>query len=193
MDGIGITGLLLAGLFAAAMSSLDSGINSMVATLVTDWFHGRDMGRGTNRLLTLIFGVLVTAIGCIMSFSKLPVFDLLLSVGGATLGLLLSILLVGLLYRKATTEGVCAGMASGLGVYCYIRIYIGKFASDETIASLGAFGQIKNNTWWDGMFTTCSSIAVALIVSAVTYKPTNICPDLLLISSKTLKEKAGKE
>jgi len=193
MDGIGITGLLLAGLFAAAMSSLDSGINSMVATLVTDWFNGKDMGRGRNRLLTLVFGVLVTGIGCIMSFSKLPVFDLLLSVGGATLGLLLSILLVGLLYRKATTTGVCAGMAAGLSVYCFIRLYIGKFASDETIASLGAFGQIKNNTWWDGMFTTCSSIIVALIVSVITYKPTTIGPNLLLRSPKTLRAKPDGE
>ena len=120
-----------------------------------------------------------------MSFSKLPVFDLLLSVGGATLGLLLSILLVGLLFRRATTIGVTAGMVSGLIVYCYIRIYIGKFASDETIASLGAFGDIKNNTWWDGMFTTCSSIIVALIVSLFTYKPTSIDPGLMLISERT--------
>ena len=135
MDGIGITGLLLAGLFAAAMSSLDSGINSMVATLVTDWYDGRDLGRGRNRMLTLIFGIVVTGIGCIMSFSELPVFDLLLSVGGATLGLLLSILLVGLLFRKATTIGVSPGMVTGLIVYCYIRIYIGKIASEETISS----------------------------------------------------------
>ena len=193
MDGIGITGLLLAGLFAAAMSSLDSGINSMVATLVTDWFKGKDMGPGRNRILTLVFGVLVTGVGCIMSFSRLPVFDLLLSVGGATLGLLLSILLVGLLYRKATTAGVCAGMAAGLSVYFYIRIYIGKFASEATVASLGAFGEIKNNTWWDGMFTTCTSIVVALIVSAFTYIPTTVSPNLLLRSHKTSSAKAGEE
>ena len=195
MDGIGITGLLLAGLFAAAMSSLDSGINSMVATLVTDWYDGRDLGRGRNRMLTLIFGIVVTGIGCIMSFSKLPVFDLLLSVGGATLGLLLSILLVGLLFRKATTIGVTTGMVTGLIVYCYIRIYIGKFASEETISSMGAFGQIRNNTWWDGMFTTCSSIFIALIVSMVTYKPTAIDTNLMMagrLASSTEEQGAAE-
>jgi len=170
MDGAGITGLLLAGLFAAAMSSLDSGINSMVATLVTDWYKGRNMGKGTNRKLTLIFGVLVTGIGCLMSFSNLPVFDLLLSVSGATLGLLLSILLVGLLYRKATSTGVMWGMVGGLAIYIFIRLYIGEYASDEVINSLGSFGQIRYNTWWDGMFTTCTSLLVATTVSFFTYK-----------------------
>ncbi len=184
MDGVGITGLLLAGLFAAAMSSLDSGINSMVATFVTDWHNGKDMGRGTNRRLTLVFGFAVTCIGCVMSFSKLPVFDLLLSVGGATLGLLLSILVVGLLYRKATTIGVMLGMCTGLLVYGYIRIYIGKFASEDTIRALGEFGAIRNNTWWDGMFTTCSSIIVAIIVSKLTYREQAVDESLLLRQRK---------
>ena len=34
---------------------------------------------------------------------------------------------------------------------------------------LGAFGEIRNNTWWDGMFTTCTSAIVAVIVSLLTY------------------------
>ena len=180
MDGVGITGLLLAGLFAAAMSSLDSGINSMVATLVTDWYRSRDMGKGVNRKLTLIFGVAVTGIGCLMSFSTLPVFDLLLSVSGATLGLLLSILIIGLLYRKATSQGALWGMASGLLTYAFIRLYIGEYASNEVITSLGSFGKIRYNTRWDGMFTTCTSLLVALTVSFITYKGDPVDHSLLL-------------
>ena len=169
MDGIGITGLLLAGLFAAAMSSLDSGINSMTATLVTDWFNGRDMGRGTNRKLTLVFGVAVTGAGCFMAFINAPVFDILLSVAGATLGLLLSILMVGLFLPQATSVGAAAGMCAGLIVYLFVRIFIGELASDDFVDGLGAFGEIRNNTWWDGMFTTCTSAIVAVIVSLLTY------------------------
>lgn len=179
MEGKGITGLLLAGLFAAAMSSLDSGINSMTATLVTDWYKGRDMGRGTNRKLTLIFGVAVTGAGCLMAFINAPVFDILLSVAGATLGLLLSILMVGLFLPQATSVGATAGMFAGLIVYLFIRIFIGELASDDLVEGLGAFGEIRNNTWWDGMFTTCTSAIVAVIVSLRTY--TGQAPDSRLL------------
>ncbi|GIS63740.1 MAG: hypothetical protein CM1200mP2_59650 [Planctomycetaceae bacterium] len=34
------------------MSSLDSGINSMTATLVTDWFYGKEFGTTFNRIMT---------------------------------------------------------------------------------------------------------------------------------------------
>lgn len=38
----GLTGLLMAGLFAAGMSTIDSGINSMTAVIVKDWFPDRE-------------------------------------------------------------------------------------------------------------------------------------------------------
>lgn len=184
MEGAGITGLLLAGLFAAAMSSLDSGINSMAATLVTDWHNGRNMGKGTNRKLTLVFGVFVTGIGCVMSFINAPVFDILISIAGVTLGLLLSILLVGLFYRRATTVGVICGMLSGLAVYFFVRLYIAKFASEEFLQQLGAFAGVQSNTWWDGMFTTVTSIVVAVVVSRITYKGEAV-PGELMMTGRT--------
>ena len=71
-------------------------------------------------------------------------------------------------------------MASGLLTYAFIRLYIGEYASNEVITSLGSFGQIRYNTWWDGMFTTCTSLLVALTVSFITYKGDPVDHSLLL-------------
>ncbi len=98
--GYGMTGIILAGLFAASMSSLDSGINSMTATLVTDWLGGRGMGTAVNRYLTTLFGAAVTTIACLLSLINSPVFDILLSIAGATLGLLLAVLMLGMLVPR---------------------------------------------------------------------------------------------
>ena len=53
----GLAGLLLAGLFAAAMSSIDSGINSLTATVVCDWLAGRHPRLWVSRLLCAGFGL----------------------------------------------------------------------------------------------------------------------------------------
>jgi len=51
----------IAGLFAAAMSSMDSGINSLTATVVCDWMKGRETSLAFSRMLTVAFGMLAIA------------------------------------------------------------------------------------------------------------------------------------
>jgi len=162
--GYGMTGLLLAGLFAAAMSSMDSGINSMAATLVTDWLNGREVGTATNRWLTGIFGIGVTLIACLLSRIDSPVFAILLSIAGATLGMLLSILMMGMLLPRVNTTGVVAGMVAGVLTVCCIRVVLPNL-DPNTLASLGPWAGLKSNTWWDGMFTSISVVVVAVPVS----------------------------
>ena len=69
----GVSGLLIAGIFAAAMSSLDSSLNSAVAALVCD-FYKRFNPRSTASIrlrlakwLTVGLGFLATAIGLLMA------------------------------------------------------------------------------------------------------------------------------
>lgn len=64
----GISGLLIAAIFAAAMSSMDSGINSMATVVVNDF-----IGEGTRpvhraRLVTAALGVLATALSILLFF-----------------------------------------------------------------------------------------------------------------------------
>jgi len=168
--GNGMTGLILAGLFAAAMSSLDSGINSMTATLVTDWFNGREVGTFANRCLTLAFGSGVTAIACLLSRIDSPVFDILLSIAGATLGLLLAVMLMGMLVPRANTSGVCCGMLAGLLVFALIRMVLPQLDA-ATLNRLGPLAGLKDNTWWDGLFTTVPAVVVGVLASLATSAP----------------------
>lgn len=168
--GYGMTGLILAGLFAAAMSSLDSGINSMTATLVTDWLKGREVGTFMNRCLTVTFGTGVTLIACLLSMIDSPVFDILLSISGATLGLLLAVLIMGMLMPRVNTIGVIAGLAAGVVVFALIRIVIPRLGP-EMLESLGPLAGLKSNTWWDGMFTTIPAFVVGILVSVFTTPP----------------------
>ncbi len=181
--GYGMTGLILAGLFAAAMSSLDSGINSMTATLVTDWYGGRELGTSTNRLLTGLFGLGVTGIACLLALINSPVFDILLSIAGATLGLLLAILMLGMLLPRVNTTGVVAGLVTGLLVFAVVRMGLANL-DDLALAKLGPLAGLKANTWWDGLLTTVPTVVVGISASYLAPAPRDDQLDgLLLLSS----------
>ncbi len=168
--GYGMTGLILAGLFAAAMSSLDSGINSMTATLVTDWYNGRELGTTTNRLLTGLFGLGVTGIACLLAQIDQGVFNILLSIAGATLGLLLAVLMLGMLVPRVNTTGVVAGLATGLFVFAVIRLGLANL-DDAALRSLGPLAGLKTNTWWDGLLTTVPAVVVGVTASFLAPPP----------------------
>ena len=182
--GFGMTGLLLAGLFAAAMSSLDSGINSMTASFVTDWRNGLEVGVRINRICTFVFGVIVTTAAVILVHVDSPVFDILLSIAGASFGLLLSVLLLGMFCSRANVVGVTAGMTAGVAVFCFIRLYT-KLSSPDSLQWLGSFAEIRNNTWWDGLFTTVTALLVGFSVSCLTKAPPlEQLGDLLLLNER---------
>jgi SSS family solute:Na+ symporter len=168
--GYGMTGLILAGLFAAAMSSLDTGINSMTATTVTDWMNGREVGAMTNRCLTLAFGAIATATACALSVIDSPVFDLLLSIAGATLGLLMAVLLLGMLVPRANTTGAVTTIVVGLIMFWVIRAWIPSL-DEDALQGLGVFAGLKDNTWWDSVFTTVPAFTAGVLASLCASAP----------------------
>ena len=191
--GYGMTGLILAGLFAAAMSSLDSGINSMTATLVTDWLNGREVGVKTNRILTLVFGAGVTATACMLSLIDSPVFDILLAIAGATLGLLLAAFLLGMLLPRANSIGVIFGLATGLTMFLIVRVWLPSVDQEILRASawLSRFSGLTKNTWWDGMITTLPALLVGAGVSYLTPAPRPEQLDGLLLKHRKQNEQAS--
>ena len=168
--GYGMTGMVLAGLFAAAMSSLDTGINSMTATVVTDWLNGREVGARVNRVLTLCFGVIATGTACALSLIDSPVFDLLLSIAGTTLGLLMAVLLLGMLVPRANAAGAVAAVLAGLSVFVIVRMWLPSLSEAE-LAELGVIAGLKSNTWWDGPLTTIPAFVTGVVVSCLTSPP----------------------
>ena len=118
-----ISGLVLSGLFAAAMSSVDSGVNSITAVISKD-FIGR-LGKGSHdggshdiriaRVLAVIIGIIVVIGGTL--FSRLENPDNITALTGKTANLLtvpiFCLFFFALFDKKATPLGVWTGWFFG--------------------------------------------------------------------------------
>ncbi len=113
----GVSGLLIAGIFAAAMSSLDSSMNSVSAAIVTD-FYRRFKSKVDEhaclrfaRWVTVVTGVVGVVIALIMASSgPMYMWDQFIAVVGLFGGGLCGIFLLGILTRKANGAGAIAGL-----------------------------------------------------------------------------------
>jgi solute:Na+ symporter, SSS family len=114
-----ITGLLVAAVFAAAMSSLDSALNSLSAALTTD-FLGRFRPEVSNagrlkfaKFVVVTAGILGIGIGIYAARTEAPLIDLILSFMGYFAGGLLGLFLLGMLTRRANGHGAFTGAIVG--------------------------------------------------------------------------------
>ena len=120
LSSIGLTGLLVAGLFGAGMSSIDSGINSMTAVVVYDWLPGRDVGVGFSRMMCIVFGVCITGAALLMPFLGEFVIEMISKIAGTFLGLLLGVYLLGMFVPRANASGALLGLIAGVIVLAVV-------------------------------------------------------------------------
>lgn len=145
----GLTGLLLAGLFAAAMSSVDSGINSLTASVVYDWRAGKPVRVGTSRLICLVFGIGAVTLAIVLRQWKFDVFDMVIAISGAWLGGLLGLFVLGMMFKRATAAGAWAGLAAG--AICLALMKMADWSG-----------------WWFSVATCVPTILVGVAVSYLT-------------------------
>ncbi|WP_411029992.1 sodium:solute symporter family transporter [Spongiimicrobium sp. 3-5] len=124
---VGVIGLVIAAIFAAAMSSLDSAMNSMSTVIITDFYKRFKPKIPESRLFKIakylvgILGVLGTASAVLMaSFEIKSLFDQLLLFMGLTGGGLAGVFLLGMLTKRASSRGVFVGFVSS----CILQYYI---------------------------------------------------------------------
>jgi SSS family solute:Na+ symporter len=114
-----ITGGLVAAVFAAAMSSLDSALNSLAAALTTDFLKRFKPEVSEAGLLTFAKFVVVTAgilgiiIGIYSARTEAPLIDLILTFMGYFAGGLLGLFLLGMLTKRANGTGAFIGAIAG--------------------------------------------------------------------------------
>ena len=114
-----ITGALVAAVFAAAMSSLDSALNSLAAALTVDFLtrfkpHLPEASRLTfAKAVVVIAGILGIGIGIYSSRTEAPLIDLILAFMGYFAGGLLGLFLLGMLTRRANGTGAFVGAIVG--------------------------------------------------------------------------------
>ena len=129
---VGLAGLIVAGIFAAAQSTVSTSMNSTATTLVTDFlkpmnYHdpeGEDSDLAylkTARKLTVVMGVLGTAFGLVFINPDIKsLFDEFIKIVGLIMGMLGGLFLLGVLSRKANATGALIGCAGGVAVVFWV-------------------------------------------------------------------------
>jgi SSS family transporter len=127
----GIAGLMIAAIFAAAMSTLSGSLNALASTTVID-FHRPLAGRRAtdDRLLwlsrwcTAAWGLVLIAIA-IVARDWGSVFTAGLSIASLVYGPMLGAFLLGVLTRRTNQAGAMAGIAMSLVCMLLIKSYTG--------------------------------------------------------------------
>ena len=157
----GVAGIVLAGLFAAAMSSLDSSMNSVATAFTTDWyrrfFPDADDHRRLRvaRIATVTIGVVGTGAALLMAGLNDPsLLDVWFKVIGLFGSGVAGVFLLGALTRRT---GPVAG-------------WCGLVVSALTVWSVGAYTNISGLAYSAVGIVAC--LAVGLLVGVIDRRPT---------------------
>ena len=121
---IGIAGLLVAAILAAAMSNLSAALNSLSSTTVVDFYmHWRPQADERERMMisrssTVLWAFILFAVAVysIHAGGKGHVVEIGLSIASVAYGCLLGVFLLGTLTRYATQTGAILGMIVGFAL-----------------------------------------------------------------------------
>jgi SSS family solute:Na+ symporter len=166
---VGLVGLILAGLFAAAMSTIDSGINGVTSVIVYDWLSSKELPLKIGRILTAVLGFVVICAAILIPVLGDTVFDIITTIAGTSLGMLLAIYLLGMFLPYANLRGVLIGLAVGLMCLAFVWI----------------FTDIPK--WWFGLFTIIPTFITGAIASLFFEKPSATALDQTLLLRKRVK------
>jgi Na+/proline symporter len=123
----GLTGLVVAAILAASMSTLSGSINSLAASTVHDiWLPltGGDKDEKRTfrlaRLFSLVWGVILLVAALLYRQQGTPVVVVALSIASFTYGALLGGFFLGILWRRAIQRDAILGMAVAIFVMSFI-------------------------------------------------------------------------
>jgi len=118
----GVIGLVMAGIFAAVMSSIDSALNSLSAVTMSDFVDRfkpslkKDEKRFLymSRLTTALWGVFCITSGYFISRSSETVIEIVNKIGSFFYGPILAVFILGALVKRVGAKDVIAGLIIGV-------------------------------------------------------------------------------
>ena len=119
----GLSGLVVAAIFAAAMSS---SLNAIAATAMNDLYKPLRAGRSdkhylkVSHLLTLLWGVVQIGVALVLRNKNRSALDLALSIASLINGPILGVFLVGVFLRRVSQTPALIGMLASGAVMLYI-------------------------------------------------------------------------
>ena len=116
----GVRALLFAAILAAAMSSLDSALNSLSAATMRDFVDPLRKASSRivlwSKLTTVVWGVLITAFAFLVGRISETIIESINMIGSAFFGPILAAFLVGVLSGKVTAPAILFGILAGVGL-----------------------------------------------------------------------------
>jgi SSS family solute:Na+ symporter len=180
----GIRGLLFAAILAAAMSSLDSALNSLSAATMRDFVApfllkgaGPKAELKWSKVVTVIWGAAITALAFAAKIIPGTIVTGINKVGSAFYGPILAAFLVGILSKRTTGGGVIAGVVAG--VLFNVGLWIMNIVLEAT-------GLEAHTTYW--MWWNVTGLVVTVIV-AVGWSRLSPPPDPARLEGTTLSVK----
>jgi Na+/proline symporter len=138
----GLAGLVIAGVFAASMSSLDSSMHSIATTIVMDWWKpaGKTVDDSSwlrrARRVTLIAGLFGTVSALFLAGMEIQfLWDFFLGLIGLVGGTLAGVMAVAVFIPSASARHVWPGIVVAIGVLLCV-----KFLTPVNSLLLGFFG-----------------------------------------------------
>jgi SSS family solute:Na+ symporter len=124
----GVTGLLIAAIFAAGMSTISSSLNSTATIILSDYHSRFSRGASDDRaklrvlhIATLAVGTLGTAVAIAM-ISVRNALDAWWSLAGIFGGGMLGLFLLGFLSRRVSSRAALAGVVAGVAIILWMTL-----------------------------------------------------------------------
>jgi len=117
---VGMVGLTLAAVFAAAMSTLSGSLNSSATVLVNDFYlplfkepPSQRHQLGVSRSLTVVFGLVQVGVGLAGQHVQESVINNVLAIASFTTGLTLGLFFLGVFTRRVSQGAALGGLVGG--------------------------------------------------------------------------------
>jgi solute:Na+ symporter, SSS family len=156
----GVSGLLIAGILAAAMSNLSAALNSLSSTSIVDFYLRLRPQSTEQRRLQLSRAAMVAWAAVLFVLALVArhggrVIEVGLSIASVAYGALLGAFLLGVLTRFATERGAMAGMVCGLALNLYLWLFTGvSFTWYVVLGSAATFAVGCLASWHGGKSAT---------------------------------------
>ncbi|MEE9168493.1 MAG: sodium:solute symporter [bacterium] len=152
----GLSGLIIAGIFAAAMSTLSASLNALASTSMNDLIKPRlakDLSESKellySRLITLLWGIVFIAGAMFFKDKENPVVELGLGIASFTYGGMLGVFFLGILSKKAGEEDALVGIWTAIFFMTWVIGVQGAILTVLTIINLLAaiwiFARIRSS------------------------------------------------
>lgn len=127
---IGLIGLIVAGIFAAALSSIDSELNALSTVFIIDWYkrlnkkeHGEAWYLKSSRAATAFWGLLATLAALALGETQ-SIIELVNQIGSYFYGSILGVFILLLWVKRANGFGALGGLICGMStVFLFDRLF----------------------------------------------------------------------